>query len=143
MRLVEEAGDFSFTAVDVSFALLTPLSTASPTVPTATAEPCAALPSGARVERLDRLIGVGAELDGDLADRGHLAAELALPGAAQLGKVLLAARGGNGAHVGEEGGDVLDVVDGEAERLVSLEEAVEDLGADGADPRAGAARREL
>ena len=38
---------------------------------------------------------------------------------------------------------MLDVVDGEAERLVSLEEAVEDLGADGADPRARAARGEL
>ncbi len=38
---------------------------------------------------------------------------------------------------------MLDVVDGEAERLVSLEEAVEDLGADRADARARAARGEL
>ena len=38
---------------------------------------------------------------------------------------------------------MLDVVDREAERLVPLEEAVEDLGAHGADAGAGAARREL
>ena len=38
---------------------------------------------------------------------------------------------------------MLDVVDGEAERLVSLEEAVEDLGADHADARARAARGKL
>ena len=38
---------------------------------------------------------------------------------------------------------MLDVVDGEAERLVSLEEAVEDLGADRADPSARSTCREL
>ena len=38
---------------------------------------------------------------------------------------------------------MLDVVDGEAERLVSLEEAVEDLGTDHPDPSAGAAGSEL
>ena len=38
---------------------------------------------------------------------------------------------------------MLDVVDGEAKGLVLLEEAVEDLGANGADPGAGAARGDL
>ena len=38
---------------------------------------------------------------------------------------------------------MLDVVDGEAKGLIALEEAVEDLGANGADPRAGPACREL
>ena len=38
---------------------------------------------------------------------------------------------------------MLDIVDGETERLVSLEEAVEDLGADGADAGAGSTRGEL
>src|SRR5690606_9401134 len=46
-------------------------------------------------------------------------------------------------EIGEEGRDVLEVVDGEAQRLVALEQRVEDLRADRTDRRAARGGIEL
>ena len=77
------------------------------------------------IERLDRRVGIGSELDRGLADRPDLAPQAALPGSAELGQDRIAAGLADAGQIAGQSGDPLHVLDREAERLVSLQEAIE------------------
>lgn len=98
------------------------------------------LPRGRGVDRLDGAIRVGAGRDRGSPDRPLEPPETALPGAAELVESLIAARLGNRGQEVEQHPQAVEVGHREAERLVSLEEAVRDLGPGRGDPGAEAAR---
>src|SRR5215217_7951266 len=95
------------------------------------------------IERLDGGVRAPAEADRGLPHRAHLAAQAALPRAAELGELRIAAALAHGGEIGQQRGHVLEVVDRETKRLVSLQEAIEHGTPQEAEVRAAALGREV
>src|SRR5436190_13639019 len=80
---------------------------------------------GGWIERLNGRVGLRAELDGRLSDGADLAAQAALPRAAELGPLGVPAGLADAGEIRQQGRHVLEIVDRRAKRLVALQEAIE------------------